>query len=733
MSRTKTPGSVISWIMRRDLQVFPADEGNGTAWTVKDPVRLTYFRVETAELEFLRLLDGCCSLESVTQQLSHRFPELQFVAGNLAKFLTDAIRARLLIPVNPGYGQQLAGEQRIARSTAVSRKLFSLLSHRFRGIDPTCLLQALDRRLGWVFHRRLLVAAAVFVLLTTCLVAVRWSQVRAELPALEDLLTIRNVVSLALAFMVIRILHEIGHGLTCCHYGGECHELGCIVVGCFPLLYCDVSDSWLQQNRIYRIQVAAAGIAVELFLAAVFGMLWMASIPGMLHSVFLNVMLVCSLNTILINGNPLLRYDGYYILSDLLRQPNLGPESRAAAAGVFDRLVLGLAQHHSASAIGFRHAGLVCFGLASGVYRLLVLVTILLVLHSFLKPYRLEAIVWVPALSVGSGLLLMIARKARQRSRVILHSVRRTLRAAAGVTLTALVCGTILFWPLPHSVEAPFTLTPGVNTPIYVSTAGSVQEAIQYGDQVVDGQVVVKLNSAQLELELAQLEGELAVREASLVHLAGTRSRSAAVGLAIPAAQRAVRSTRARLSEVRHKASRLTLRSPGTGFLYPPRTRRELHESPLQPQFWQGRPLDRANCSTWLEAQTLLGWVGSAERFRATVYLRQQDIEFVAPQADVRLMFNSQPSVPLSGSVERTGSQPESVAPAELLAGGLLPVKQSIGTLMDTRFVVHVQFTGSLQSVPPLYSTGFARITCQPASLAARCWRILSHTFAFEM
>jgi putative peptide zinc metalloprotease protein len=724
--------TMIPWILRQDLEVFPADEGNDT-WTIKDPVRLTYFRVDSEELEFLRMLNGRQSLEAAVEKLMQIFPDLQFAAANLGSFLTVAIRAGLLIQVGSGYGQQLAQTARTARSSAIPRKFFSLISHRFRGIDPTRLLQALDRRLGWIFRREILTAAAVFVIGMAFLIVTRWSQLKAELPTLGELLTVQNLLSLGIAVVFIKILHEIGHGLTCCHYGGECHELGCIVIGFLPLLYCDVSDSWRQQHQAYRIQVAAAGIAVELFLAAICGMLWMASIPGLLHSVFLNIMLVCSLNTVLINGNPLLRYDGYYVLSDALRLPNLGPESRMSATAIFDRFVLGLAPPSAASTSGLRQIGLPLFGAASMVYRLVVLSTILLVIHSMLKPYRLEAITWLLAVSVASGMLFAVSGMVKQRARVVGQSGARTLRAVIGLSLLSLVVGIGLFWPLPYSINAPFTLTPGVSSPVYVSAAGRLQHSSSYGDTVEKAQPLVRLANPQLTLEVAQLEGELKVREARVTHLASTRGVSPTSAMAIPAAEKAVQSIRQRLQTLKQKTARLNLQSPESGVLYPPRRRQLVLVSHLQQQFWHGTPLDQENHSAWLEEQTLLCWVGSSDRFRATVYVSQQDIEFVAAEADVLLEFHSQPAEPLSGTVVNIGSQPEADVPPELTATGALAVNSANGTLSDTRFVAHVQLEVDQPLVPPLYSTGLAKIQCRPTSLAARCWRLLSHTFAFEM
>ncbi len=131
-----------------------------------------------------------------------------------------------------------------------------------------------------------------------------------------------------LALAVVKVLHELGHALTCKHFGGDCHEIGVLLLFFTPCLYCNVSDAWLFPGKWPRIAVSAAGIAVEVFLAAIATFLWWFSIPGVFNTLCLNIMIVCSLNTLLINGNPLLRYDGYYVLADLLDVPNLGQQSR---------------------------------------------------------------------------------------------------------------------------------------------------------------------------------------------------------------------------------------------------------------------------------------------------------------------------------------------------------------------------------------------------------------------
>ena len=723
--------SPIRWILREDLQVFPAEEGS-SAWTIKDPVRLSYFRVQMEEMEFLRALNGHRSLPAVVALLQQQFPGLQLAVGSLASFLMSSIRSGLLRSTEPGLGGHLAAVAQQQRSSAFSRKLLSLISHRFRGIDPTRVLTFLHDRLSWMFQPAVLLAMASFVVTMALLILTRWNQLQAELPSIAEVFTLRNMVVFGALITVVRVLHELGHGLACRHYGGECHELGVIVVGILPLLYCDVSDSWKQENRFHRVGVAAAGIAVELLLAAVCAALWMLSVPGLLHAMFLNVMLVCSLNTVLVNGNPLLRYDGYYVLSDLLRIPNLGPQARQAMWGTFDRWILGIRQPVVGEQSFLQQTGLPLFGLASSIFRWFVLGTIMLFVYSMLKPRRLEALIWIPLLSVAAGLLLQSMTLVRQRVSVV-GEAGGLFRAAAGLAVFGTVSVALLFWPWPYSVDAPFTYSPGVSLPLYVSTPGAVQTSAKYGDHLEPGQPVVQLSNPDVDLALVALRGELKQQESRLRWLTASRRVSSQSSMALPAAEQTLQSLRERLTVAERQTDRLTVRSSGFGRLWPPRSvPRASDEGALSIRAWEGLPLNPNRRNVWLEGRTLVGWVGRHDDLRAAVYVSQQDIEFIRESAPVSLTCRSQPGQPLSGTVVAIGSQPEAEAPAELVATAAIATDGK-GQLTNTCYIAWVQLQATEEKVPPLYSTGTASIRCRPTSLAERIWRVLTHTFAFEL
>lgn len=732
MASTVPQAARIPWALRSDIEIHPAEDG-GDQWTLRDPVKLNYFRIGSDELAFLQSLNGASSLQDSVETLNKKYSRTSFSAVNLQHFLVNALKAGLLTPVRISYGRHLATDARRHRTTAFSRKMLSLVSHRFRGIDPTPLLRVADRSLGWLFHPSLLRLATAFVVAVFALLIARWPQLQAELPSLQELVRPQNLLILALTVTCIKVLHELGHGLTCHHYGGECHEIGVLLIGFLPLLYCDVSDSWLQQHRSRRMQVAAAGIAVELILAAAFGLLWIASVPGTLHSFFLNVTLICSINTLLINGNPLLKYDGYYVLSDWIRIPNLAAESRQAAFAIFDRVVLGHSIVPTSSSTSFwRSLWLPVFGASSVAYRLFMIIAILVIMHSSLKEYGFESLSIVFALSVVAGILFSVRGFVRQRQALVYQNGEWSMRAIVGISCAIMGLAILGFWPLPYSVEAPFTLTPGNSSPVFVSTPGHSKAKLLEGGEVATGQIIFTLSNPELELIKSQAESDVALSRIRLANLMSNRTAAQSSSSAIPAARQAVDNAELRFARLNERLDRLNLTSPAAGKVLPARRRGRKEESKFALRSWEGSLLDSENESVWAEEQTLACWVGSSSMYRAVLYVSQHDIDFVREEANVQLTYNSMPGSPAHGQVKRISNTPEFTAPQELTATGVLLTDSSNGRLAEVLYAAHVQSLETSE-LPPLYSTGYARIECKPMSLATRTWRLISRTFAFEL
>ena len=210
-----------------------------------------------------------------------------------------------------------------------------------------------------------------------------------------------NLVWLAVILASAKVLHELGHAVTCIRLGGQCRELGLMLLVFTPCLYCDVSDAWTFPSKWRRIAVSAAGIIVEIVLAALAALLWCFSPPGFVHAIAFNVMVVCSASTLLFNGNPLMRYDGYYVLADLVEVPNLAEQSRAVLARTAAFFFLGIRRPRDSVRPPRGQFFLGLYGLASLAYRCFAVCAILWIVH------RVSAAWGVGVLGDGATLIVL--------------------------------------------------------------------------------------------------------------------------------------------------------------------------------------------------------------------------------------------------------------------------------------------------------------------------------------
>ena len=317
-----------------------------------------------------------------------------------------------------------------------------------------------------------------------------------------------NILWLAVVLAAVKVLHELGHALCCKHFGGQCQELGFMLLVFTPCLYCDVSDAWTFAGKWRRIAVSAAGIAVEVFLASVATFLWWFSQPGLVRSLCLNVMVVCSVSTLLFNGNPLLRYDGYHALADFLEVPNLAEQSRAVLSRMAALVFLGIrrAAGRMLPARGRWLLGL--YGTASLAYRWFISLAILWLVHRVAKSYGLAAIGNAFAFAVLAGMVLLPAWRLAAFLRR--ESLGRGFRRLRAVFLLALWAGAIFVLamiPLPCRVTAPVVLEPENARPVYAVVAGTLVQSAKPGDLVEKDQEVARLVNLDLRKEIVELTG----------------------------------------------------------------------------------------------------------------------------------------------------------------------------------------------------------------------------------
>ena len=414
-------------------------------------------------MTILEMLDGRTSAAEILSRFARRFAPRRLTSERLHSFVVRLHRDGLVVSQAAGQGAQLLDR---ADAAARRRRVMALanpVAIRLPGVNASRLLEWLDPLARVAFGRTAVALALGLILAAAALVMTHFAAFQARLPEARSYLTPRNAVVLLLAVSLVKVLHELGHALACRRFGGECHEIGPMLLMFAPCLYCDVSDSWMFTSRWQRMAVAAAGIYVELALAAAATFFWWWSEPGLASALALDIMLVCSVGTVLFNGNPLLRYDGYYILSDLVEIPNLAEQAATAWRDFWGGLLLGLDDRTEHVDRWWQQPFLIAYALAAGLYRWMVVILLLWFCYRTLVPHRLETLAVVLATIVVAGMLaepvMRGVRFVRTPGAQAQPTRRRGLIAAG---LAALVAAAVALVPLPLHVTAPVVIEPAV-------------------------------------------------------------------------------------------------------------------------------------------------------------------------------------------------------------------------------------------------------------------------------
>ncbi|MEK6260502.1 MAG: PqqD family peptide modification chaperone [Planctomycetota bacterium] len=729
-----TPAAVpkrIPWQRRADLQCVPLEFEGRPAWGIKDPVTLGYFELREEAFFVLNQLDGRSTIQDVCQLFHERFRPRSISEEELRGFLGHLVGQGLVVAEAPGHGRLLVAKEQTIRSRRRWMRLGSLLVIRFRGFDPDRLLGGMLSWLGWLFTPWAIAAGLMLIVSAITLVTVQFDELLARLPEAQALLSVPNLIWLSLLLAAVKVLHEFGHGLTCKRFGGECHELGFMLLVFTPTLYCNVSDIWMVKDKWQRIAVSAAGMWVEAVIAAACTLLWWFSAPGLFHSLCLNLMFLCGVSTFIFNGNPLLRYDGYFVLADWLEIPNLQQQSMSAVRGRLSRWFCGFDAGADADMSSRRRWGLIAYGVASSAYRVLVTFLILWALHRWLKPHGLG--VFVQLLAVPTlGLLVLTPIAAAVKflrtpaNRARIDWSRFWLRT--GITLAALAL--LLNIPLPSRVTAGALVDDDEAQRVYVTFAGTLIDGVRIGQRVDAGQEVARLEEPRLKVTLTQLEGELNQQRLRLEHLERRRVNEPNVAQNIPTVREAVRDLEQQLAQRHRDAERLVLRAPSAGTVLPAPRQRSLTSSGAL-SAWTGSPLDERNRGSYLREGTTVCLIGDPVSRAALLMVNQDDINLVRVGQRVRLLWNELSGDILHGEIVElaaldldTLSREEVVRlnlPARTTAGGGV---RPVGTWYQARVKLD-----ETDAPLPRGSAGTAKILVEPQSLWSRLVRWLEQTF----
>jgi putative peptide zinc metalloprotease protein len=537
--------------LRGHAQIHRQQLRGETWYVLEDRVGQRFLRFTPQAWELIGRMDGTRSAEELWNLACERMGDAAPTQAELIAVLAQLHAADVLQTERTPDAAEILERGERRRWLRLRSRLLGLFSWRIPLVDPE---RALERLLplarplvGW---RGALVWLAV-VLPAGLLLAVYWRDLAHG--SFDQLLSAQNAVAFWVLFVVLKALHELGHAVVTKAYGGEVHDMGVLFLVFTPVPYVDASAAWKFPEKWRRIAVGAAGMAVELFAAALALYVWLAAEPGLVRTLAFDAVLIAGVSTVLFNANPLLRFDGYYMLSDWLEIPNLRARASRWVGYLALRHLLGGEVERPRTARG-EPRWLVAYAVASFAYRAVVVAAILWFLgrlHLYLAVVfaALVAVAWIAA-PVGRGVafLLWSPRLERVRGRAIAVT-------ATGVgAVLALLC----LVPLPQRSRAEGVIWVPDEALVRAGVGGFVEAVVaEPGARVRAGETLFVLRDAALAARAAELEARVReLRARHDLHAATQRVKAQMFDDALRYAEHDLADARRRVAELRLTARR---------------------------------------------------------------------------------------------------------------------------------------------------------------------------------
>ncbi len=532
----------------------------GARWFVlHDRSSGKHFRLDEAGYQFVGRLDGRHSVQQVWDALVHARAEQAPTQNEVVRLLSELSEAELLrTEYAPEFGEVF--RRRDERKAKRNKAFVNPLAFPVPLFDPTRLLDRLIPFARLLFSVPVLLAWLGLILVGVFAALSHWPALREY--ADVHLLTPHFWLLLWLSYPAIKALHELGHALATRMWGGEVHDMGVTLLLLVPVPYVDASAASAFREKRHRVLVGAIGVMVELALAASATLLWLMVEDGLLRELAFVTMMVGAVSTLLFNGNPLMRFDAYYVLSDALELPNLAARSRAYLAYLAQHYLLGIRSARSPAGTRGERWWLLSYGVAAWVYRLVLSIAVA---------------VWVSTKSVLLAMLLLawfsfslIIVPVWRALGFLLTSSRLTKRRARAIGVAAALCASvslvIFAVPVPLSTQVEGVVWLPEQARVRAASEGFISKVL-----VADGQSV-KRGDALLVMRNPKLSARRDELQAHLRRLATAHSTALAVDLArAQALADETAKVQSELGQISAQIDGLILRSAVDGMLVLPR------------------------------------------------------------------------------------------------------------------------------------------------------------------
>lgn len=490
--------------IRAHAQIHRHDYRGRIWFVLQDHALGRSHRFSPAAHHFIGLMDGERSVQAIWEAACEKLGDGAPTQEEVIRLLGQLHSADALICDVPPDSVELFRRYKRHERLQWKRRLWTPLAIRFPLFDPDRFLQRTLPVAQLVFSWFGLLAWLIVVGTGIVLAASHWTDLTENV--VDRILAPQNLLLLWLVYPVVKAIHELGHAYATRKWGGEVHEIGIMLLVFTPVPYVDASSSWGFRDKHKRMVVGAAGIAVELFLGALALFVWLNVEPGAVRAVAYNIMLISGISTLFFNGNPLLRFDGYYVLADAVEIPNLGTRSNKYLGYLFQKYLFGVKDaDNPADTLGER-IWMVVYGIAAFLYRMFILFVIITFIAGKFFFIGVLLAIWAVATQVFTpvakniGFLFNSPKLRRQRG-----------RALATSALVVLIIGTLLFVaPVPSWTRAEGVIWLPDESQVRAGTDGFIVRVLVPAEsEVTRGQALIEAEDPFLGARVRLLEAQL--------------------------------------------------------------------------------------------------------------------------------------------------------------------------------------------------------------------------------
>lgn len=476
----------------------------GLIWYVlQDACSGNFFRVQEGTYRFISRLSVNKSIEQVWQEFIELYPEEAPGQEDIIQTLSQLHHANLLFYRSESdYGAILERKSKQKRQEHLT-KLMAFMYLRIPLWNPTDFLDNFSRILNPLFSRFAFFIWSIVLILGGNAVLSNWGDLRQQG---QGILAPDNLILLYVGLFVLKLIHELGHAVAIKRFGGNVNTMGLMFIVLTPLPYVDATQSWSLRSPTQRSIVGAAGMYVEMFIAALAALLWANTAPGIINSLAFNMMVIGSISSLLFNGNPLLKFDAYYILSDIVDIPNLYQKSSAQWLYYFNKWLLGTIKAESPAENTYEAIWFTLYGLGSYLYRLMVVIVITM----YAADLWFGLGVAILCISLSMWIFIPFGKLIKFLSN---SSQLRKNRSRAWLVSTFIIGGVLLvlsFVPVPYNIKAPGVIQSQESNQLFIQSSGKLLLAEKRsGIWVKKGDQLAKFQNPDLLQQQLLIQGQL--------------------------------------------------------------------------------------------------------------------------------------------------------------------------------------------------------------------------------